>query len=90
MKRSFRGTRSSLPDVGFVKINGAELRHLREERYLSIRELVKVARVANYTVAAETGKRSSFPPRTLRKLAETLNVHPRAGQQDGIREVAAA
>ena len=65
--------------MGFVKINGAEeLRYLREERYLSIREPAKVARVANHSVAsAETGKCSSVQPRTLRKLAEALNVHPR-------------
>jgi transcriptional regulator with XRE-family HTH domain len=78
LKQSLRGTRSSLPDIGLVKINGLELRRLREERYLSIRELAKVARVANYTVAAaETGKCSIVQPRTLRKLAEALNVHPR-------------
>jgi transcriptional regulator with XRE-family HTH domain len=64
--------------MGFVKINGAEVRRLREERYLRIRELAKVARVAYYTVAAaETGKCSSVQPRTLRKLAGALNVHPR-------------
>jgi transcriptional regulator with XRE-family HTH domain len=55
------------------------MRRLRQERYLSIRDLAKLAGVANYTVAsAEIGKRpGGVRLRTIRKLAKALNVHPR-------------
>jgi transcriptional regulator with XRE-family HTH domain len=64
--------------MGYVKVDGARLRHLRERRLMSLRDLSKAAGVAIYTIsAAETGKRpEGVQPRTVHKLAKALFVMP--------------
>ena len=53
-----------------------ELKRLRKERALSIRELSQVSGVATFTInQAERGLREPHP-KTLRKLAKALNVEP--------------
>ena len=72
-----------LTDIAYQRtLNGVEvdvekLRHLREDRVLSQRELARMAGLAQGTVwRLENG----FPearPSTIRKLAEALGVEPR-------------
>ena len=53
------------------------LLRLREERALSQRDLARMADVAQATVGQiERGERNA-QPRTIRKLAEALEVEPR-------------
>ena len=63
-----------------------KLRHLRERRSLSLRELSNIARV-NYNAIwrIEVG-RTGAQPRTVRRLAEALGVEPHElmkGNDDG-------
>ncbi len=60
-----------------MEINGARIKELRDRRTLSQRELAERSGVAHTTIhALETGKRGSAWPRTVRKLAEALDVEP--------------
>ena len=58
------------------RIDGEKLRKLREERFLSHRELAKLAGVSPTTVL--NLERSGAEPqrRTIRKLAKALDVEP--------------
>ncbi|MDP9474801.1 MAG: helix-turn-helix domain-containing protein [Actinomycetota bacterium] len=59
-------------------VNGDKLRALREEKFLSHRELAKLAGVSPTTVLnLETNPETSAQRRTVRKLAEALGVGPR-------------
>ncbi len=59
-------------------LNGEKLRVLREERFLSHRELAKIAGVSPTTVLnLETNPETTAQRRTVRKLAEALGVEPR-------------
>lgn len=59
------------------QIDGDKLRGLRDARFLSHRELAKLAGVSPTTVLnLETG-RAEAQRRTIRKLAEALDVDPR-------------
>ena len=61
----------------FTKVDGKRLRQLRQERALSLRDLSRMTGVAHDTISElETGKRDA-QPRTLRKLAERLDVEPK-------------
>lgn len=58
-------------------LNGEKLRALREERFLSHRELAKIAGVSPTTVLnLETNPETMAQRRTVRKLAEALGVPP--------------
>lgn len=58
-------------------LNGEKLRVLREERFLSHRELAKIAGVSPTTVLnLETNPETMAQRRTVRKLAEALGVPP--------------
>lgn len=59
-----------------VKI-GQRLRALREEKYLSQRELAKAADVSPTTVFKLENDQADPHPRTIRKLAEALGVEPK-------------
>jgi transcriptional regulator with XRE-family HTH domain len=58
-------------------LNGEKLRDIREERFLSHRELAKLAGVSPTTVLnLETNSETVAQRRTVRKLAEALGVDP--------------
>jgi len=61
----------------FTKVDGTRLRRLRRERALSQRELSRMTGIAFDTISRlETGKQQA-QPRTIRKLADALDVEPR-------------
>jgi transcriptional regulator with XRE-family HTH domain len=61
----------------FTEIDGARLRRLREEQALSLRELAEKSGVSFDSIhKLETGRRAA-QPRTIRKLAEALDVEPK-------------
>ena len=58
-------------------VDGEKLRRLREERFLSHRELANLASVSPTTVInLETNQEISPQRRTIRKLARALEVDP--------------
>jgi transcriptional regulator with XRE-family HTH domain len=58
-------------------VDGEKLTELREERFLSHRELAKLASVSPQTVLnLEHGKGEQAQRRTIRKLAQALGVDP--------------
>lgn len=60
-----------------VKIDGRKIRTVREERFLSQRELADKAGINHNTVwRIEGGDSIEVHPRTIRKLAEALSVDP--------------
>jgi DNA-binding XRE family transcriptional regulator len=68
-----RSTGKMLPAVVHI---GDRLRRLRDERYLSQRELADKADVSPATVFKLEANRSEPHPRTIRKLAKALGVEP--------------
>ena len=61
----------------FTEVDGTKLRRLRRERALSQRDLSRLTGVAFDTISRlETGKQKA-QHRTIRKLAEALEVEPR-------------
>jgi transcriptional regulator with XRE-family HTH domain len=61
----------------FTEVDGGKLRRLRRERALSQRDLSRMTGVAFDTISRlETGKQEA-QHRTIRKLAEALEVEPR-------------
>jgi transcriptional regulator with XRE-family HTH domain len=58
------------------QIDGAKLRDLREERFLSHRELARTAGVSPTTVLNLESEQGKPQRRTVRKLAEALGVEP--------------
>jgi transcriptional regulator with XRE-family HTH domain len=60
---------------GVVKI-GERLRHFRERRYLTQRELAERAEVSPDTIVKLEQDKWEPRPRTIRKLADALEVHP--------------
>jgi transcriptional regulator with XRE-family HTH domain len=64
--------------MGYQKADGGKIRQLREDRMLSIRDLSELSGVSTPTIyQVELGERPRVQPRTLRKLADALNVLPR-------------
>jgi DNA-binding XRE family transcriptional regulator len=58
-------------------VDGDKLRTLREDRFLSHRELAKLADVSPTTVLnLETNPETTAQRRTVRKLAAALGVEP--------------
>ena len=55
---------------------GDRLKALREEKYLSQRELAKAASMSPTTVFKLEANEAQPQPRTIRKLAEALGVEP--------------
>ena len=61
----------------FTDVDGARLRRLRQERALSLRELGEMSGVSFDSIhKLETGRRAA-QPRTIRKLADALDVEPK-------------
>jgi transcriptional regulator with XRE-family HTH domain len=70
----------------FLEVDGARLRHIRQERALSLRELGRVSGVAFDTINKLENEYREAQPRTLRQLAEALGVEPKElmkGEADG-------
>ena len=63
-------------DALMPRINGEKLRELRDERYLSHRELAKLAGVSPTTVLNLERGGAEPQRRTIRKLAAALDVTP--------------
>ena len=60
-----------------VRIDGEKVRAAREQRFLSQRELADKADLNRNTVwRIETSGLTDVHPRTIRRLAEALNVDP--------------
>ena len=55
---------------------GDRLRKLRDEKFLSQRELARAAGVSPTTVFKLEANQAEPHPRTIRKLAEALGVEP--------------
>ena len=63
--------------AGWQTVDGKRLRELRQDRMLSQMELAKMAGTTQASVSAlERGERTA-QPRTVRKLADALQVEPR-------------
>ena len=61
-----------------VKIDGRKLRELRTARFLDASEVAKMARLDPWTIKRlESGDWGGSRLRTVRKLAEALEVDPR-------------
>jgi transcriptional regulator with XRE-family HTH domain len=60
-----------------MEVDGMKLRQLRRERAWSQRDLARESGVSQDTITRlETGQREA-QPRTVRRLADALNVEPR-------------
>jgi transcriptional regulator with XRE-family HTH domain len=67
-----------------LHVDGEKLTELREERFLSHRELAKLAGVSPQTVLnLERGKGEQAQRRTIRKLARALEVDPHELLKEG-------
>jgi ribosome-binding protein aMBF1 (putative translation factor) len=63
-------------DAQMPHVDGERLRELREERFLSYRELAKMAGVSPSTVLNLERSATEAQRRTVRKLAQALEVDP--------------
>jgi transcriptional regulator with XRE-family HTH domain len=59
-----------------MEVNVERLKELRRERVLSLRELEELSGVSYNTIWRIEDGRQGAHPRTVRKLAEALDVHP--------------
>jgi transcriptional regulator with XRE-family HTH domain len=59
-----------------MEVNAERLRELRRERVLSLRELEEKSGVSYNTIWRIEDGRQGAHPRTIRKLAEALQVEP--------------
>ena len=59
-----------------MEVNVKRLKELRRERVLSLRELEELSGVSYNTIWRIEDGRQGAHPRTVRKLAEALDVHP--------------
>jgi transcriptional regulator with XRE-family HTH domain len=61
----------------FTEVDRSQLKRLRQEQALSLRDLASRSGVAYDTInRLELGKQDA-QPRTIRRLADALNVEPR-------------
>jgi transcriptional regulator with XRE-family HTH domain len=60
----------------FIQVEGAKLRQLRRRRMLSLRELGEQSGVAFDNINKLENEKRRAQPRTIRKLAEALEVEP--------------
>jgi transcriptional regulator with XRE-family HTH domain len=60
-----------------MEVNAQQLRELREQRALSIRELSALSGVNYNSIWRIEAGRTGAQPRTIRKLAKALGVEPR-------------
>lgn len=69
---------AELTTIGAVmpNIDGEKLKKLRDARFLSHRELAKIAGISPTTVLTLEAGKTEAQRRTIRKLAEALGVEP--------------
>jgi transcriptional regulator with XRE-family HTH domain len=60
-----------------MEVDGAKLQRLREERVLSQRELARTAGLTHQTVWRFENGFENAHPKTIRKIAEALEVEPK-------------
>jgi transcriptional regulator with XRE-family HTH domain len=60
-----------------VEVNVSRLRELRREQVLSLREPEEISGVSYNTIWRIEAGRQGAQPRTIRKLAEALQVDPK-------------
>jgi transcriptional regulator with XRE-family HTH domain len=60
-----------------MEVNVDRLKELRRERVLSLRELEEMSGVSYNTIWRLEDGRQGAHPRTIRKLAQALDVEPR-------------
>jgi transcriptional regulator with XRE-family HTH domain len=60
----------------FIEVDGAKLREIRRRRMLSLRELGERSGVAFDNINKLENEQHRAQPRTLRRLAEALEVEP--------------
>ena len=72
-----RGPELTTLDAQMPHVDGERLRELREERFLSQRELARMAGMSPTTVLNLERSATEAQLRTVRKLAEALGVQPR-------------
>ncbi len=70
------GTEVTTIGAVMPRVDGEKLRQLREERFLSHRDLAKNADVSPTTVLNLEAGKVEAQRRTIRKLAEALGVDP--------------
>jgi len=73
----FKPSSRSLVYLWGVEVDGAKLRKLREEKVFSQRELARIAGLTHQTVWRYENGFTQAHPRTIRKIAEVLEVEPR-------------
>ena len=66
-----------------MEVDAARLKHLREERVFSQRELARLAGLTHATVWKLENGPAEAHPRTIRKLAEVLGVAPKELVKEG-------
>lgn len=69
-------------DALMPNIDGDKLRELRDARFLSHRELAKLANTSPTTILNLEAGKTEAQRRTVRKLAEALEVEPRELLED--------
>ena len=62
--------------MGMVEVNVERLKELRREKVLSLRDLEERSGVSYNTIWRIEDGRQGAQPRTVRKLAEALDVKP--------------
>jgi transcriptional regulator with XRE-family HTH domain len=60
-----------------MEVNVQRLKQLREENALSLRELAGISDVSHNVIWRIESGRTGAQPRTIRKLAQALEVEPR-------------
>ncbi len=61
----------------FLRVDGRKLKQLRREKALSLRELGTRSRIAFDTIGRLELEKQDAQPRTVRALAEALDVEPK-------------
>jgi transcriptional regulator with XRE-family HTH domain len=60
-----------------MEVDGDKLKHLREEKVLSQRELARLSGLTHQTVWRYENGFTEAHPRTIRKIASVLGVEPK-------------
>ena len=60
-----------------MEVDGNKLKHLREEKVLSQRELARLSGLTHQTVWRYENGSTEAHPRTIRKIAGVLGVEPK-------------
>lgn len=69
--------------LGILRIDAENLKRLREDRALSLRELAEASGVSHTTIWDHERGKEGAHPRTIRLLAEALGVAPKELMKGG-------